>query len=144
MTGTENLEELLRDGVVAAEGAVVLAERWFDQNERDPLANGKYCRLTDWIKKAKRLTIDNSPTSCGFGTAQPACILGVNKDQPIMTETEKQKMAQGIGEAEAILIKLRDAARGPGKHYVFMSIHDALSHLADAERHLALVSTKPA
>ena len=61
-----------------------------------------------------------------------------------MTETEKQKMAKEIFDVMVRIGYMRDDARGPGKHHVFMSIHDALSHLAEAERHLALVSTKPA
>lgn len=45
---------LLTDGIAAAEGAQVIIELYFQQQDRDPVNNDNYCRLLDWLKAARR------------------------------------------------------------------------------------------
>ncbi len=51
---SSELVGLLAAGLEAAEGAQVLAECYFDLQEREPSNNDNYCRLLDWIKDARR------------------------------------------------------------------------------------------
>lgn len=45
---------LLAEGIAAAEGAQVIMEIYFSQQDRDPSNNDNYCRLMDWLKAARR------------------------------------------------------------------------------------------
>ena len=46
-------DPLLKRGLEAAEGAIVLAECFFDREGRDGCNNDNYCRLIDWIKDVR-------------------------------------------------------------------------------------------
>lgn len=52
--GGSELVSLLKSGLEAAEGAQVLAECYFDLQEREPTNNDNYCRLLDWMKDVRR------------------------------------------------------------------------------------------
>lgn len=47
-------DPLLQRGIEAAEGALVLADCYFDQDGRDGYNNDNYCRLIDWLKEARQ------------------------------------------------------------------------------------------
>ena len=44
---------LLISGLAAAEGARVLADCYFERDDRDGDNNDNYCRLCDWIEETK-------------------------------------------------------------------------------------------
>lgn len=52
---SSELVGLLTAGLEAAEGAQVLAECYFDLQEREPSNNDNYCRLLDWMKDVRRV-----------------------------------------------------------------------------------------
>ena len=53
-------DPLLKRGLEAADGALVLANCYFERDGRDGCNNDNYCRLLDWMKDA-RAALDVTP-----------------------------------------------------------------------------------